>query len=108
MTLAAITPEEVTAKKLKTIPPVVIAIFNKMIVENFDEGQAILYQDEVVTNILTKIEVDRDTVFDKGWLNIEKIYEKAGWKVIYDKPPYNESYRAHFVFRPKNEFRTEK
>jgi len=40
----------------------------------------------------------RDEVFDKGWLNIEPMYRAAGWKVVYDKPAYNESYEPTFTF----------
>jgi hypothetical protein len=40
-------------------------------------------------------------VYAKGWLNFEAIYEEAGWKVVYDKPGYNETYDANFTFTKK-------
>jgi hypothetical protein len=32
------------------------------------------------------------------WLDIEDIFEKAGWIVQYDSPGYNESYDGFFIF----------
>ncbi len=40
----------------------------------------------------------RAVVFAKGWLEVEDIYRKAGWKVKYDKPAYSENYPATFKF----------
>jgi hypothetical protein len=42
--------------------------------------------------------LNRNEIFKKGWLDVEEIYGKAGWKVEYDKPGYNEDYAAHFIF----------
>ena len=42
--------------------------------------------------------VTRETIFDNHWLDIEPIYRKAGWKVIYDCPAYCENYPATFTF----------
>lgn len=32
---------------------------------------------------------------------LDAVYEKAGWKVSYDKPGYNESYDPYFKFTAK-------
>jgi hypothetical protein len=37
-------------------------------------------------------------IFEKGLLDVETVYERAGWKVTYDKPAYNETYPATFRF----------
>jgi hypothetical protein len=34
-------------------------------------------------------------------MDFEPFYEKAGWKVVYDKPGYCESYAANFTFTRK-------
>jgi hypothetical protein len=41
----------------------------------------------------------RQQVFDNNWLDVEDIFRKAGWKVNYEKPAYNESYPASFKFQ---------
>jgi len=41
----------------------------------------------------------RSEIINNGWLNIEEAYRAADWEVEYDKPAYNETYRAHFIFK---------
>ena len=35
----------------------------------------------------------------QGVWDFEPIYEKAGWKVSYDGPGYNESYDGYYIFK---------
>lgn len=53
--------------------------------------------------ILSKFDhrIDRQEIFDNCWLDVEDIFEEVGWKVVYDKPGYNESYPANFEFTKK-------
>lgn len=46
-------------------------------------------------------EVTRDMVFKYGWLDFEAAYEEKGWKVEFDRPGYNETYEAQWLFTPK-------
>ena len=48
--------------------------------------------------LATNADLTRQTVFDNGWLDVEEAHRAAGWRVEYDKPAYNESYDAFFVF----------
>jgi hypothetical protein len=93
-----ITPKEVKRTKLGSIPPEVIEAFNELIQENFDGDSATVKQNKVVTRICEKLKVKRETVFEKGWLDIEELFQKAGWRVMFDKPAYNETYDAFFEF----------
>ena len=43
--------------------------------------------------------IDRNTLFNNHWLDIEPIYRIAGWEVEYDKPAYCEDYPANFTFK---------
>lgn len=98
--IVPIKPEDVTNKKLEILPEQVIEAFNESIIENYDPNtrSARVIQDEIVKKIISKLEIERHIVFEKGYLDIEDIYRKAGWKVEYDKPGYNETYKAYFVF----------
>ncbi|HET8688481.1 MAG TPA: hypothetical protein VFM18_17860 [Methanosarcina sp.] len=107
-----IRPSEVAVKKMQQFPDFVIEAFNQLIAENYNDGarSAVVKQDDAVKRILELATssfvsdltpVTRDTVYDKGWLNIEEIFKAAGWKVTYDKPAYNESYPAKFEFTIK-------
>ena len=104
-----IKPENVAAFKLRHIPNEVIDAVNELIslkyVCNSDDIR--IYQKDIIEVAKSKMYPATDNIdsgsgyFDYNWLNIEKIYEDAGWAVKYDKPAYNESYDAYFIFREK-------
>lgn len=95
-----ISPEDAVKKKQEAIPAFVIQAFNEVIIANIsDSGYANFKQDEVLRVVMSKGGVSSKEVFEKGWLDVEPIFRKAGWKVDYDKPGYNESYSANFTFR---------
>lgn len=95
-----ISPDEVGAEKQKHLPEIVFETFNRLIAQNFSNGRAKVMQEDVVhaltENCITTSEIDKN-----GYLNVEEAYRDAGWKVEYDKPGYNESYGAFFVFTKK-------
>lgn len=87
-----VSPSEVA---LKRIPEEVFEAFNEAIFE----GNGHVRQDAVVSRILAKMpHVQRQEIFQRGWLDIEEEYRRLGWKVDYDKPGYNEMYEAYYVF----------
>ncbi len=89
-----ITPKE-AVNLGNDFPYEVIEAFNELIVE----GRGTVRQSAVVDRIMAKMpDIRRETIFKKGWLNIEGVYTKAGWTVEYDKPGYNEFYEAHWMF----------
>lgn len=98
--VAPIKPSEVAKRKQETMPDAVLESFNELIAEDFSNGSATVIQKKVVALMIAK-GLKRDDIFDKGWLDVEGIYRKAGWKVEYDKPGFNESYEAKFIFSSK-------
>jgi len=92
-----IKPGEVADKKKIDIPDAAFEAFNELIAENYNGRTATVYQDKVVERMAAK-GLNRNEIFKKGWLDVEEIYGKTGWKVEYDKPGYNEDYAAHFIF----------
>ena len=56
-------------------------------------------QDDLVEEIADVMCISRRGIFDLGYLDIEDLYTK--WNVEYDKPGYNESYQAYFIFSRK-------
>lgn len=89
------------ARKLKRFPPEVIEAFNELIAENLNGLSSKFTQDAVVSRIMLKLDIPRAKIFNNKWLDIERTFEKAGWKVIYDKPGFCETYDASFEFRVK-------
>ena len=96
-----ITPAEAGIEKLKKIPPEVVEAFNELIVENLEGGSATVMQSDAVKRIQSKLTIQREAIFKKGWLDVEPLFEQHGWSVEFDKPGYNETYEAHFTFSKK-------
>ena len=87
----------------KFIPDFIVETVNKLIVEKWDGDKAIILQDDIM-DIVSSNDPDidkpsRQEVFDKGWLDFETKKKKKGWDVEYDKPGYNEFYKARFIFK---------
>ena len=88
MKIKPITPNEANEIKLKSdldVPDFVIEAFNDLIGKNYDGDISYFLQKEVVTaiNKLTKLMKPRPK-FDVKWLNVEAVFEKAGWHIAYD------------------------
>jgi|SRR5215217_4188967 len=96
-----ISPNEIAEAKKSAFPDFVVETFNELIAANFSNGSATILQEDAVALLMERGQVNRNQVFNMGWLNIEEIYRAEGWKVSYDKPGYNESYPASFEFRKK-------
>ena len=95
-----ISPNEVCSQAKANFPSAVFEVFNDLIAANWNGISATIRQDEVVKRLVAK-GLERNEIFDKGWLNVEEAYRSKGWRVEYDKPGYNETYEATFTFRRK-------
>lgn len=100
-----ITPAEAKKIKESRFPDFVIEAVNELLISS--GGYVRLLQGEVVNAIIDKMIANGDTretealrneIYAQGWLDFEPLYRKSGWKVEYDKPGYNESYEAFYVF----------
>ena len=78
----------------------VVRVFNELIQKHWDGFSAVVLQDEAV-KLMVKKGLKRRDIFSKNWLDIESLYGKAGWSVVYDRPGYCESYPAQFIFSLK-------
>lgn len=94
-----ISPRDVALEKAKQIPAAVFDAFNAEIGTRFD-GQSATVKQEAIVARLVAAGLKRSEVFDKGWLNVEEVYREVGWRVHYEKPGYNETGSAYFVFEP--------
>ena len=93
-----INPEEVQTFKDAKIPEEVFRIFNDLIVENWDGTSATVTQEIAEGRIAEVLGITRQEVYNRHLLSVEGIYRKAGWKVLYDTPGYNEEYNTYFRF----------
>jgi hypothetical protein len=91
-----IKPSEVDKRAVILEP--VFEVFNLLIAEKWDGQRAVIPQREAVERITAALGIERRVVFDRGLLDIESAYRKAGWRVAYDKPGFNETGEAFFTF----------
>jgi hypothetical protein len=98
-----ITPEELKKVEGDSIPSVVIESVNELLVEKARNGRATLRQNEVIERILQKagLEITKSKLFDKGWLDFEPVFRRAGWDVEFDRPAYCETYEPNWTFKAK-------
>lgn len=97
-----ISPDEVIELKTSSIPDAVLEVFNGLIAKGWDGNRSTVYQDDVVASLEAQ-GFNRSEVYNNKWLDVEPIYEGAGWSVFYDKPVgyAGESFRAYFKFTKK-------
>ncbi len=97
-----ITPDQVVSIKQNQLPPEVIHAFNEVIGEKWNGRSSHFSQDLVVKRIVKKMQLkDRTTIFENHWLDVEPIFQDAGWEVEYDKPGWNETGEATWTFTKK-------
>ncbi len=93
-----IKPSEVIKAKQEALPDAVINVFNAYITEHWNGHRACFKQKDICAEIARTLDISIDQVYKRHLLDIEDIYRKQGWKVVYDKPAYCETYDATFTF----------
>jgi hypothetical protein len=93
-----IRPTDVTTKKTEALPDAVIEAFNQLIVANWDGTKAKVRAKEAAELIASKLDISPALVYERKYLDVEDVFRKAGWKVKYDQPYWDESYEPYFTF----------
>ena len=99
-----IRPDEIEKLKGTQIPEFVFEAFNEMIAEKFNQGWAVVTQPEVVERILWKMpngdrQMKMNEIFNRHWLDIEGLYEEAGWTVKFDSAANGDgTFSPYFTF----------
>jgi hypothetical protein len=101
MLVTPIRPQDVVSTKLTIFPDKVIETWNKMIATHYSGKSSHISQREIVDKLADVMNVNETEILKRGWLDIEDIYRKVGWKVDYDKPGFNETYEPTFIFTEK-------
>ncbi len=96
------TPKEIVEKRGESLPDAVFDSFNEILAKEFNGNFARVWQKEVMGLMIQK-GLSHQEIFDKHYLDVENAYEAAGWKVEYEKPGYDESFDAYFVFTRKRQ-----
>lgn len=93
-----ITPQEVVSLKIANIPDYVIEVFNDLIAKGWNGSYSTVRMETAATTIKSHAQYNNERIYDEGWMDIEPLYRKAGWKVVFDKPGYNQIYDAYYTF----------
>src|SRR5690349_6623895 len=98
-----ITPAEAKADASRKIPAGVFDAVNHLLACKIGGRRSVtITQDEIIAEIIQREPTTTRTfIFANNYLDFEAVYEAAGWKVEYDKPGFNETYKAYFVFTVK-------
>lgn len=107
--MPAFSPDDLKIEKAKSIPQWFLNIINDLLVKNYNgpNKSITLYQDDIIDSVLASAEakaegMTRNEIFNSGYINFEAAYENVGWNVTYDKPSYDDNYKAYFKFSPKS------
>lgn len=99
MGVLPISPNEVVEAKKNRLPDFVIEAFNQLIAKNWTGRSSRVLVRDAVSEICRLNPSDGDfDPYKEGWLDVEPIYRGMGWTVEFDKPGYNESYEAYYLF----------
>ena len=83
-----ITPAQIEKYKRRAVPRQVIQAFNQLIAERWDGSRSHVLQEDAVDRIIALMKpLDDDAftkrLYDRHWLDIERLYRKVGWSVLY-------------------------
>jgi hypothetical protein len=95
-----IKPSEIAERRKDDLPPGVIASFNELIREKYSASsrEARFLQGDVIKRMESKGLVKAD-IFKNHYLDVEAIYEEAGWEVVFEKDDHAEN--SEFIFKSK-------
>lgn len=94
----AIEPSEAVERARNELPPKVYEAFNDLIVKNLRGKRSVVTLKEATAAVCSALDLPAQEVRRRGYLDVEDYYRKAGWRVVYDRPAYNETYEATFEF----------
>lgn len=95
MAVQPLKPSQVEKKKHELIPDAVLEVFNELIGKNWDGNYSKFTLKEARALITKKL----GKMPEIYMLDVESIYRKAGWKVTFDSPGWDESYDSFYEFK---------
>lgn len=100
------TPDEVRAQKINFIPPEFVEAVNELLTKKWTGRSATIRLTDLKQLVAHKMRTNGSpnlgkNYADEGWLDFEPIFEDKGWKVVYDRPGWDESYDPNWTFTRK-------
>lgn len=101
MAVKPISPSEVVKRREASLPDGVIKAFNDLIAKHWNGYSANFTLDAAAKAVAHEMGCTTQHCFAEHWLDVENVFAKHGWVVVFDKPGYCESYAANYTFRKK-------
>ena len=98
--ISPFSPAEAKAAQVSNLPDDVINVVNTLLSKRAS-GRTIVIKQEEVVDQLKKAGYTSEQIQEAHLLDFEAAFTQAGWKVIYDRPAYNESGYACWRFTVK-------
>jgi len=97
-----LSPDELKLRAADALPDFVIESVNECLMRAAGSGKRSItvMQDDIIDELLKRgpAKLTRTEIFERKLLDFEQAFRNVGWEVTYDKPGYNETGRAFFVF----------
>jgi hypothetical protein len=101
MSVRPIRPSEAAKAKQAALPDAVILAFNELIAENLQaDGRSVVRIKDARERIAAKLTAENPNTPVQvltEWLDVEPIYRKAGWTVVYESPCMGDSWYEPFM-----------
>ncbi len=84
MAILPITPGQVISRHTKILDKV-IEVWNKLIEDNYNHTNkiSIINEEVAVEALMLSLNINENSVYKLGYLNIEEVYKKHGWTITY-------------------------
>jgi len=99
-----LSPDDIMEGLDDIIPGFIIEAVNNLLKKKFRGSSCSIKQKDIESEIINIAfkegkEITSGDIYDNKWMDFEAIFIKVGWKVIYHKPDYTESYDSYFDFK---------
>ena len=96
-----LSPADILKEKREFFNETVLEVVNDFLRKKItSSGTAFILQCEVVTALVER-GLDSKLIFAENLLDFEPAFEAVSWRVVYDRPGYNEDYEPSWTFTPK-------
>lgn len=101
--VAPITPKEMIEREGCHIPSFVIEAFNDLIQKRFSKSKARFTWSEIKEEVAKRLPADvtLQQAMSNNWFDVEPVFRRSGWNVVYDHQSYGDSQESHYVFTAK-------
>ena len=95
--MPAISPAEARARTGELIPEEVLEIINGFLI-GYSRSPITIHREELVGKISTALDIDRNEISKRRYLEFAEVYRAQGWSVVFEAPDRGESGYSYWRF----------